>query len=709
MGLLTDLYKKPKTNDVHGVAIGNSGTIDEGFEVSAEAKPQLRGREGSLTYEKMSFDSQIGMILNAVKTPILSADWDFLNEGQEDTNNIHTQFCRDYFFKNYPLPFNNLLNQMLSMTEYGFSLFEQVYKIWNFNGTMYTVPELQARLQTSIEEIQPDNQIVQQRMTDGQQADIPFDVLVFFVLNQEGNDLRGTSLLRWSYWDWKRKTETEVIDTIGVRKNALGIPVMTIPKSVPPGSKDYEDVQAILNRIGRSQNPHMIKYPDYIFEWIFPNYNNAITAQKIARHNTQMAKSTLTQFLELGQGGKGGSFALGDVQSQVFLNSLQYIIDLLSTVFNRQVIKPMIDINFGEQEFYPKLIGLNVNKGKVQQFITNYGLMLEKGAIKTNDRDEDFIRTKMEMRNLTEEDLAERAEQKEVAPLPPEPLEDKSKLSEKSTKLKLAEKPVTEKRKQRNEFVDFNQPLLTDFMQANLTLMKDKLLADLEKILERGELAQRGLNSLELPLVNKYKEGLGKKIGYFNSSGFKQAKKDASGHTTKLKLSEIPDVNPKNLPDPLKVYAKNMSSNTVDSQTTTMKVRAVFVAQNKMDKGFTVKQSISAANEQLDKFINSGNIGTTASFLINDGSNMGFMEFGKENPDIIQAYQYVAVDDSKTTDICRWLNGHIYSVGSIQLSQVRPPLHFGCRSFMDAIYADEPKVTPDNELPPPSIWNTRSF
>jgi SPP1 gp7 family putative phage head morphogenesis protein len=712
---LLDLFQKPKNKEIHAAAVGDYGTVDEGFEVSSEHKPPLRGQRGSITYEQMSFDSQIGMMLNAIKSVILSADWDFSIKSDDEKQKFHNEFCKEYFFNNYPLPFVNLLYQILTFSEYGFSLFEQVYRIWNFENTNYTVPELLARLQTSIEEIDPNAQTVKQRKTDGQEAIIPFEYLVFFTLNQEGDDLRGTSLLRWSYWDWKRKSETEIIDTLGVRKNALGIPKITIPHNVKKDSDDFESIENVMRRIGRSQNPYMILYPDYNFDWTFGNYNNAITNQKIARHNSQIAKTFMGQFLELGQSGKGGSFALGDIQSQIFLDSLQYLIDLICSNFNKKVIKPMIDINFGEQDVYPELIGLNVNKGKIQNFINNYALLLEKRAIKPSVADEDFIRTKMEMRNLTDEEKAEREKEKDIGPQSNDINNDMNRnagpqaLSEKSNKpLKLAEKTIAKKRKERDDFIDFNKPLLTDFMRGNLTLMKDKLLADLEKILNRGELAQRGLNTLEVSFQNKYKEGLNKKISYFASEGFKSAKKDAAGHTNKIKLAEIPDVNPKNLPDNLRVYAKNMSSNIVDDQATTMKVRAIFVSQNKMDKGYTVKQAIAEANTSLDTYINSGQISTASSHLIADGTNMGSMEFGKDS-DVIQAYEFVAVDDAQTTDVCKWLNGHIYDVGSVQLSQVRPPLHYNCRSFMNPIYTDEPKVVADNEIPPPSIWNTRDF
>ena len=49
----------------------------------------------------------------------------------------------------------------------------------------------------------------------------------------------------------------------------------------------------------------------------------------------------------------------------------------------------------------------------------------------------------------------------------------------------------------------------------------------------------------------------------------------------------------------------------------------------------------------------------------------------RDNPDITTQYIYRAVLDSKTTPICRSLDGQVYDWGD----GPQPPLHFGCRSI----------------------------
>lgn len=53
--------------------------------------------------------------------------------------------------------------------------------------------------------------------------------------------------------------------------------------------------------------------------------------------------------------------------------------------------------------------------------------------------------------------------------------------------------------------------------------------------------------------------------------------------------------------------------------------------------------------------------------------------------DFVQALQYSAILDDRTTPICRELDGHIHAVGSKIWETYRPPNHFQCRSVLFAV------------------------
>lgn len=92
-----------------------------------------------------------------------------------------------------------------------------------------------------------------------------------------------------------------------------------------------------------------------------------------------------------------------------------------------------------------------------------------------------------------------------------------------------------------------------------------------------------------------------------------------------------------------------------------------------------VKNSYNLKRSQLESLTRT---------LIQNAVNQSDEETYKTS-DLIQKVKYNAILDSRTTDICRGLNGKIFNVGE----GPRPPQHFNCRSFTTIILdEDDEKV-----------------
>lgn len=83
------------------------------------------------------------------------------------------------------------------------------------------------------------------------------------------------------------------------------------------------------------------------------------------------------------------------------------------------------------------------------------------------------------------------------------------------------------------------------------------------------------------------------------------------------------------------------------------------------------------AAEVKDKFIafSDNQLSSLSRTLIQNSVNLGAEETYKSND--IEYIQYCAILDSRTTQICRNLNGKIFKTGE----GPRPPQHYNCRSF----------------------------
>lgn len=749
-----------KKQAAHAVSVGDSGVPEIGFDITSEIESKLIGIEGTRTYKKMALgDSQITMLLRTIKTPISSADWEIISSSDKPEHSTHQEFIKDYFFNIDGLKptWTKTLNSILSFLQYGFSVFEVVWREWEWRNNIYMVPDLQFRAQSSVVSINQDEQYVEQQKSKGDTTNIPFEFLTFFILDQEGNDMRGTSLIRGAYKDWINREEAELLDTVGVRKMALGTPIVKYPKSLSKAHPDFKSLEEALMALGTMASPYFMLPNIYEFDIVEGKYNAASVNIKIQRHNVQMSKSVLAQFLELGMQGKSGSYSLGDTQSQLLLNSLKYIVELIQEPLNR-LIETIIIHNFGKQESYPRVFGMNINREAVQKLIDNAIALKAAGAVEFTQRDEDFLRTKADLPELTLEEKKERSEKKDkqdkeftnstAKQIPFQEDEDLGMEEDMENSMtnaaweyrqgcrnhiecgcgeeidkqfrrniKFAEPTqaaVLERKrlywKNRQEFIKKEIPNLRSYMQANLVLMKDKLLADVANVLSKGTIATRGLKNVQVSGINKYIIGLQRKLAYLVNNGWQASKQDAKPHMGAKKFAEMPDFDPKKLTPELQVYVINKTDAIIESQTVELRARVVFTVQNEIDDGLSTAQAIASASSKSDKYITGNTVRAAADNVVNDGWNVGQLDFGKvpEVSSVIVAYEFINLNPK--TNICKVLSkGHYYTPGGAAYSWVRTPLHFGCNSFLMPRYSDEAKVKIDNYIPSPSIQKEKTL
>lgn len=124
-----------------------------------------------------------------------------------------------------------------------------------------------------------------------------------------------------------------------------------------------------------------------------------------AQRNTAIARALLLPDL-LGFSEKpGGAFALGKKHFDVFLWILLRLHKDIGEVFEEQVIRRMVDLNYGPQQAYPRFVFDPLTDEQKVQWLTNVFTAIEKGAIKHDLDIENAVREMLE--------LAEKEEQEE--------------------------------------------------------------------------------------------------------------------------------------------------------------------------------------------------------------------------------------------------------------------------------------------------------
>lgn len=700
--------------------LGDSGVnfFASNLSRSVEHVYELQGREGSIKYRQMSKgDDQIGMILRVHKNPIRSCSWD-IPEPDDATPEEQRAIglLKKWVFADCRTSFQTMLGQILSMMEYGYSAFELYYQPYNFEGQKYYVPILEQRLQTSIEEIMPKEQIVRQQTIDKGQLDIPFENIVFFILNQQGEDMRGEAIIRNAYPAWKKKKIYEEWLGMGMQRSAAGgIPWMKVPKGTQVDSPDYLAVETLLNRVGMNhENAYMIFQDGYEFGMTELKFDPDKIQRVIDGLNSGMALSVLAQFVLLGQNGNTGAFALSRDQSDFFLDGLQYIITLIEQNYNRYVIRPFLKINFGDTIDVSRvhLKGLNLNKKAGQELSNVLSSLKGSGFITATVDDEIQIRKSLEMTPLSDDEIKKRREARDlarqVAINPPDGGgDDEQDEDEEDPNGKVPIKLSEPKIVSRNAIIEKENREVLDFMKANLLLVKDKLVADIESTLNRGSVEIQGLKNIDVPF-SKYQKALERKLAGIAYDAFMRARKQAKSKS--IKFAE--DRDPRdllNLNKELQQFILNQALVIADQQTANLKARAILTASNGPLKGYSISQTLSQVSKSIDEYIDSNGVVVSGSLVVVGTDNFGANQFYKEIKDQLWGYRFVAVDDANTSDICRWYNGKTFSVDSPELADGTPPLHPNCRSFMEPIYRDEEKPEIDDVIAPSSIREQKSF
>ena len=123
----------------------------------------------------------------------------------------------------------------------------------------------------------------------------------------------------------------------------------------------------------------------------------------------------------------------------------------------------------------------------------------------------------------------------------------------------------------------------------------------------------------------------------------------------------------------------------------------------KIQNGWSVEEAVIALNSALLEF--TGGIDSAGKRVdpyrtetivrtnSTDAYNQGRLAQMRD-PDLAEAtfgYQYSAILDDRTTDVCARLHNRIFEPGDEDLKAYTPPLHMNCRSILTRVRIDDPE------------------
>jgi hypothetical protein len=380
--------------------------------------PELIWPRSIKEYDKVRTDAQVSALFKSVTLPLFRpGTWSINPNGVNDNkaverlarnlnlpiqgeqNETHQPIGR---MKNRFSYYQHIRQARLSCI-YGHYPFEQVGKI-DKDG-LWTLQKLAERPPRTISDfrVSPDGDLISiiQNVSPagglgsyptknsnpmGPFPEIPVDFLAMYVVDKEGANWAGRSMLRDIYKNWLLKDRLLRVDAIN-HERAGGVPYVEAHQDATGPEMQSLQQFASAFRIGDSSGGAV----PYGAKVQIARATGSDVIASVKYHDEAMARNWLLMILQLGMSSTG-SRNLGSTFVEFFSEGVNAIGSWIGDSFNEQVVEDYWDWNYGEDaELVPRV----EYEADPELNATDISLMIKSGAIEVDDELEAAIRKDM--------------------------------------------------------------------------------------------------------------------------------------------------------------------------------------------------------------------------------------------------------------------------------------------------------------------------
>lgn len=392
---------------------------------------RLAAKKGGLViYKNMREDDQVKACLRLKKAATTTSGWDIevpiKDSKVQEKSEEHKDFI-NYVFTQMEGTVEGMITSILSAFDYGFSVHEMVYNYIDqgrFRGKI-GLKSIRAKSPTRFTfEIDENGRLKQkgllQRQDNGKYTPLPIDKFVIYTYQKEFDNYYGESDLKSAYRPWFIKQNVLRFWAIYLEKFSIPIAKGQVTAGRVTDTQ-RDDFKSLMQRIQAGMSVLMpqgmtldLLESERIDRGVF---NQAIEALNIA-----IARSILIpQMIGLVPAAGTGSYAKGDIELKMFDWILKDINTNTQEVINEQLVRPLIDINYGEQEEYPRFVIKPLKEEDKQKIVAAWSEAVARGAVTVTVQTEKYLRDLLKFPEMEtdEEDLAEQASHLNIDRFPP--------------------------------------------------------------------------------------------------------------------------------------------------------------------------------------------------------------------------------------------------------------------------------------------------
>ena len=433
--LIAEIAPSPYANlSVAGLATASGYVLEEKLKQLQGAGVNSRA---NLTWEEMrDNESTVSAVFFILEMLVRKVDWRIEPYSEDPDDMEAAAFLESCLEDMDNCTWEDVLCDVISMFQYGWSCLEIVYKrrlgpdqTEKENHSAYDDGligwrKLAGRAQTSLQNwvFDKEGEILgfwQWPPLSGNRVFLPREKMMFFRTTKIKNNPEGRSLLRGAFTAYYHKINLERIEAIGIERDLAGLPLLYVDPDLL-ATDATEDQKAILSMYEKIlKNVKVDQQACLIFPSIFAEgggdkriYEFSLVSTGSRRQNNtdgiikryaQAIATVITaDFILLGHEAVG-SFALAEQKYDMFTVALGGFLDSIASVFNRDGIRKLFEINGFPTDRLPKLVPGTLENQDGKDLALSLMQLVNAGFITPGGlQDENHIRKVLGMPEKTE-------------------------------------------------------------------------------------------------------------------------------------------------------------------------------------------------------------------------------------------------------------------------------------------------------------------
>jgi phage gp29-like protein len=375
---------------------------------------------GLLIYKEMRDDDQVKASLHLKKTAILHPGWDIEGENEQQV-----EYLKE-ILNNIEGSIEELARSIMSAYDYGFSVHEKVYHIIEngpFKGKV-GLKSVRQKSPTRIDfEVDDFGRLkkdgILQRQTTGQIRRLEIGKFVLHSYQKEFDNYYGESDLKAAYRFWFLKIN--FFRYWGMYLERYGIPLAigkTENKNID--STEQARFRTLVSNIQAGMAAVLPPELEIDFKEAAVSRGDTF-ARAVDACDVRIARAILQpQLVGLAPQGQQGSYSRAKEEADTLDMVLGGDSKKLQETINEQIIRELVDFNFGKQDKYPIFAFKPMREEDKLGFIKTWNEAIAKGAATKTPETEEHVRSVL---NFPEPTPEEKTAIKEAAK-PKDPLED---------------------------------------------------------------------------------------------------------------------------------------------------------------------------------------------------------------------------------------------------------------------------------------------